>query len=145
MCLPDILCTRVSSQSPECTARAEDTTWGECAVYLFIYLFGGPLSGSRLEREQNKWSDAVYGERAALTRRDATRRDTLKLTEFDARAGLAASVLPIKVRGCSFSYVSYVMHPDISIQLRHESPCNMSRVEGGTTRCRSDFACSFSL
>lgn len=145
MCLPDVLCTRVGPQSPECTARAEDTTWGECAAYLFIYFFGDPLSGSRVEREQNKWGVAAYGERAALTRRDATRRDTLKLTEFDARAGLAASVLPIKVRGCSLSYVSYVMHPDISIQLRHESPCNMSRVEGGTARCRSDFVCSFSL
>lgn len=29
--------------------------------------------------------------------------------------------VPGKVRGCSPSYVSYVMHPDISIQLRHES------------------------
>lgn len=32
MCLPHILRTWVRPQSPECTARAEDTTRGECAV-----------------------------------------------------------------------------------------------------------------
>lgn len=54
---------------------------------------------------------------------------------------------PIKVRGCSPSYVSYVMHPDISIQLRHESSCNMSRVERDSyeARCWSDFASSYSV
>lgn len=54
---------------------------------------------------------------------------------------------PIKVRGCSPSYVSYVMHPDISIQSRHESSRNMSRVERDSyeAQCWSDFASSYSL
>lgn len=66
MCLPDVLCTRVGPQSPECAARAEDTTWGECAISLFLSLsisflfFGRPSQA--LKGERNKWDADSFWE-----------------------------------------------------------------------------------
>lgn len=151
MRLPHILRAWVRPQSPECTARAEDTTGGECVVSLRFFFFTSSSTAHvciyiYIKQEPNNWH-ARPSERTTQTHEDTQWHGNVNRVWHAGLTSPFSWYAPIKVRGCSPSYVSYVMHPDISIQLRHESSCNMSRVERDSYEARSwsDFASSDSL
>lgn len=97
-------------------------------------------------KEQDNWH-ARLSERTAQTHMEEQWHGEINRVWRAGPTSPFSWYAPIKVRGCSPSYVSYVMHPDISIQLRHESSCYMSWVKTDSyeAHCWTDLACSYFL